>query len=235
MNARKAADEKLRESLRECMQVKNAMLEVEEETEPYEDHVFSDKFEAEIKKLLVVRNKKAERAKLFKYAASVAAAILVVVGIVSASATSTKATLPSIDILGWFDTHFEFSKGTPDSKESEFIFEEAQITYIPEGFVKSGENKSFTYVEYKYENAGGAHFSVYVSKAKVNPQQDNEEISREMFLNHDGYECLFIEREDEDSYAWEDSEGLFYRVYGNVGKQELNSVMNGIHYKGEKK
>ena len=34
MNARKAADEKLRESLRECMQVKNAMLEVEEETEP---------------------------------------------------------------------------------------------------------------------------------------------------------------------------------------------------------
>ena len=233
MNARKAADEKLRESLRECMQVKNAMLEVEEETEPYEDHVFSDKFEAEIKKLLVVRNKKAERAKLFKYAASVAAAILVVVGIVSASATSTKATLPSIDILGWFDTHFEFSKGTPNSKESEFIFDEAQITYIPEGFVKVTEEEKFTHAEYGYENASGDYFFVYVSKSGVTPQQDNEETSREIFLNHDGYECLFTERGDESVYSWEDSQGLFYRVYGNVDKHELNSVMNGIQYKGE--
>ena len=235
MNARKAADEKLRESLRECMQVKNAMLEVEEETEPYEDHVFSDKFEAEIKKLLVVRNKKAERAKLFKYAASVAAAILVVVGIVSASATSTKATLPSIDILGWFDTHFEFGKGTSTSKDTELIFDEAQITYIPEGFVKTGENKTFTYIEYKYENARDDYFFVYVSKAKVNPQQDNEEISREIFLNENGYECLYIEREDEESYYWEDSDGLFYNIYGNARKRELNSVMNGIQYKGENK
>ena len=130
MNARKAADEKLRESLRECMQVKNAMID--EEIQPYEDHVFSDKFEAEIKKLLVVRNKKAERAKLFKYAVSVAAAILVVVGIVSASATSTKATLPSIDILGWFDTHFEFGKGTSTSEDNELIFDEEQIKNICE-------------------------------------------------------------------------------------------------------
>ena len=235
MNARKAADEKLRESLRECMQVRNAMLEVEEETELYEDHVFSDKFEAEIKKLLVVRNKKAERAKLFKYAVSVAAAILVVVGIVSASATSTKATLPSIDILGWFDTHFEFSKGTPDSKESKFIFDEAQITYIPEGFVKIGENRNFTYIEYRYENASGDYFFVYVSKSGVTPQQDNEETSREIFLNDDGYECLFTERGDERVYSWEDSQGLFYRVYGNVDKLELKSVMNGIQYKGENK
>ena len=116
MNARKAADEKLREGLRECMQQKNAMLD--EEIEQYEDHVFSDKFETEMKKLFVVRNKKTERAKVFKFAVSVAAAVLVVVGIASASLTSTKATLPSIDILGWFDTHFEFSKGTPNSKES---------------------------------------------------------------------------------------------------------------------
>ena len=235
MNARKAADEKLRESLRECMQVKNAMLEVEEETEPYEDHVFSDKFEAEIKKLLVVRNKKAERAKLFKYAASVAAAILVVVGIVSASATSTKATLPSIDILGWFDTHFEFSKGTPNSEESKFIFDEAQITYIPEGFVKIGENRNFTYIKYEYKNSKDAYFGVYVSKSGVTPQQDNEETSREIFLNDDGYECLFTERGDERVYSWEDSQGLFYRVYGNVDKLELKSVMNGIQYKGENK
>ena len=233
MNARKAADEKLREGLRECMQQKNAMLD--EEIEQYKDHVFSDKFEAEMKKLFVVRNKKSERTRIFKYAVSVAAALLVVVGIVSASATSTKATLPSVDILGWFDTHFEFRKGTPDSKESELIFDEAQITYIPEGFVKVTEEVKFTHIEYKYENARSDYFFVYVSKAGGYPQQDNEEVSREMFLNHDGYECLFIEREDEDSYAWEDSEGLFYRVYGNVGKQELNSVMNGIQYKGENK
>ena len=218
MNARKAADEKLRESLRECMQVRNAMLEVEEETELYEDHVFSDKFEAEIKKLLVVRNKKAERAKLFKYAASIAAAILVVVGIVSASATSTKATLPSIDILGWFDTHFEFGKGTSTSKDTELIFDEAQITYIPEG----------------YENAEGKNFSVRVSKAGVLPHQDKEESVRENFLNSRGYECLYIERANEVVYIWEDARGLYYHLWGNVTKEELEAVMNGILYEGEK-
>ena len=233
MNARKAADEKLRESLRECIRKKSAMFD--EEMEQYEDHVFSDKFETEMKKLFVVRNKKAERAKVLKYAVSAAAALLVVVGIAAASITSTKATLPSIDILGWFDTYFEFDKGTSTSKDTELIFDEAQITYIPEGFVKTGENKNFTYIEYKYENARDDYFFVYVSKARVNPQQDNEEISRETFINDDGYECLYIEREDEEFYYREDSDGLFYRVYGNAGRQELNSVMNGIQYKGENK
>ena len=233
MNARKAADEKLRESLRECIRKKSAMFD--EEMEQYEDHVFSDKFETEMKKLFVVRNKKTERAKIFKFAVSVAAAVLVVVGIASASLTSTKATLPSIDILGWFDTHFEFSKGTPNSKESELIFDEAQITYIPEGFVKVTEEVKFTYIEYKYENSEGENFTVRVSKALNQPQQDNEEIVRESLVNDGGYECLYIERENEFAYIWEDSEGLYYRVYGNVSKHELNSVMNGIQYKGENK
>ena len=233
MNAKKAADEKLRESLRECMQEKNAMFD--EEMEQYEDHVFSGKFEAQMKKLFVVRNKKAERAKVFKYAVSVAAALLVVVGIAATSITSTRATLPSIDILGWFDTHFEFSKGTPNSKESELIFDEVQITYIPEGFEKITEEVKYTHIEYGYENADGKNFSVRVTKALNQPQQDNEEIVRETFINDDGYECLYIERENESVYIWEDSEGLYYRVYGNVDKNELNSVMNGIQYKGENK
>lgn len=233
MNARKAADQKLRECLLECMRQRDAMLE--EEIEQYEDYVFSDEFEAQIKKLLVVRNKKSERARIFKYGVSVAAALLVAVGIVSASVTSMKATLPSIDILSWLDDHFEFNEGTSTSKDSELIFDEAQITYIPEGFVKITEEVKFTHIEYGYENAEGKNFSVRVSKALNQPQQDNEEITREIFLNNAGYECLFTEREDERVYSWEDSQGLFYRVYGDVDKNELNSVMNGIQYKGENK
>ncbi len=233
MNARKTSDQILRECLQECVHLKSAMIDEEEEQQ--EDYIFSDEFEAGMKKLLVVRKKKTEWTKGFKYAVAMAATMLVVVGIISASATSTKATLPSIDILDWLDDHFEFNKGMADSKDGELIFDEAQITYIPEGFIKTGENKNFTYVEYKYENAVGTHFSIYVSKAEVTPQQDNEEITREIFLNEDGYECLFIERKNELAYSWEDSKGLFYNVYGNVDKNELNSVMNGIQYKGENK
>ena len=232
MNARKAADEKLRESLRECMQQKNAMLD--EEIEQYEAHVFSDKFETEMKKLFVVRNKKSERARIFKYAVSVAAALLVVVGIASASVTSTKATLPSIDILSWLDTHFEFGKGTSTSKDSELIFVEEQITYIPEGFVKITEEVKFTHIEYGYENAEEKNFSVRVSKALNQPNQDNEEIIRETFLNSRGYECLYIERANEVVYIWEDAGGLYYHLWGNVTKEELEAVMNGILYEGEK-
>lgn len=233
MNARKAADEILRECLHECIKEENIRLEAE--MKQYEEHVFSEKFEKQMKELLVVKDKHLKHHTFFKYALSAAAVVLIIAGIVSASITSTKATLPSIDILGWFDNHFEFSKGTSTSQDSELIFDETQITYIPEGFVKTGENKNFTYVEYEYENTTGNRFFVYVSKAGVIPQQDNEEISREIFLNDDGYECLFTEYEDAESYSWEDSGGMFYHVYGNVGKNELNSVMNGIQYKGESK
>ncbi|MBR2036265.1 MAG: DUF4367 domain-containing protein, partial [Lachnospiraceae bacterium] len=180
-------------------------------------------------------NKKTKSTGVFKYAVSMAATLLVVVGIVSASATSTKATLPSIDILDWLDDYFEFNKGTSTSKDGELIFDEAQITYIPEGFVKTGEGKTFTYIEYKYENAEEKYFSVRVTKTLNQPQQDNEEVVRETFVNDAGYECLYVERENEFTYIWEDSEGLFYRVYGNVSKDELNSIMNGIQYKGENK
>ena len=229
MNAKKAADEKLRESLRECMRKKSAMFD--EEMEQYEDHVFSDKFETEMKKLFVVRNKKAERAKVFKYAVSVAAALLVVVGIAFTSATSTKATLPSIDILGWFDTYFEFDKGTSTSKDTELIFDEAQITYIPEGFVKISEEVKFTHIEYGYGNAEGKNFLVYVSKVNAYTQQDNEEIFKESFLNESGYECLHLKRGEDDVYIWEDSEQVYYRVSGNIEQDELETIMNGIQYR----
>ena len=232
MNARNAADQILSDCLQECMQQKQVMID--EEMEQYEDYIFSDEFETGMKELLVVRNKKTKSTGVFKYAVSMAAALLVVVGIVSASATSTKATLPTIDILGWFDTHFEFSKGTPDSKESQFIFDEEQITYIPEGFVKVTEEVKFTHAEYGYENAEGKTFSVRVSKAGVLPQQDKEESAREIFLNSRGYECLYIERANEVVYIWEDARGLYYHLWGNVTKEELEAVMNGISYEGEK-
>ena len=231
MNARNAADQILGDCLQECMQQKQVMID--EEMEQYEDYVFSDEFETGMKKLLVVRNKKTKSTGVFKYAVSMAATLLVVVGIVSASATSTKATLPSIDILGWFDNHFEFNKGTSTSKDGELIFEESQITYIPEGFVKVTEEVKFTHIEYKYENTEGKYFSVRVTKTLNQLYHDNEEIVRENLVNDGGYECLYIEHENELAYIWEDSEGLYYRAYGNVSKHELNSVMNGIQYKGE--
>ena len=233
MNARKTSDQILRECLQECVHIKSAMIDEEEEQQ--EDYIFSDEFEAGMKKLLVVRKKKTEWTKGFKYAVAMAATLLVVVGIISASATSTKATLPSVDILDWLDDHFEFNKGMADSKDGELIFEEAQITYIPEGFVKVTEEVKFTHIEYRYENAAGKNFSVRVSKAIGLPNQDNEEIIRENLFNERGYECLYIEHEDKAVYVWEDSEGVYYRVSGNVGQKELESVMNGIQYNGEDK
>ena len=232
MNARKTSDQILRECLQECVPVKSAMIEEEEEQQ--EDHIFSDEFEAGMKKLLVVRKKKTEWAKGFKYAVAVAATLLVVVGIISASATSTKATLPSVDILDWLDDHFEFNKGMADSKDGELIFEEAQITYIPEGFVKTMKEVKFTHIEYKYENSEGKYFAIRVSKTLTQLHQDKEESVRENFLNSRGYECLYIERANEIVYIWENSEGLYYHLWGNITKEQLEAVMDGILYEGEK-
>lgn len=227
----KNSDEKFIACLTEARRQDN--LRLEEDIQTYEEHVFSKEFEANMQELFVVRSRKKNWKKTYRYVASVAAVVLIVIGVVSTSFTKTEASLPSLDILEWFENRFEFMKGVSTTKDEALVFDETRLGYIPDGFEKLEEDINFTYSRYRFKDAGNGYFSIRVSRFDVYSQQDNENVNSEVFLNTAGYECFHAKREDEDIYIWEDKDGLFYYLMGNIPNEELVAIMDGIQYEGE--
>ena len=229
MNTRNKCNEKLRQELVEYKKIEEELLEAE--LEGGEDHVFSEKFEANMQELFKVRNKKERRASCFRFTLS-AAMILIVAGIMFTTVALTKASLPTVDIVEWFDNHFVYSKGTPTVEDEVLAFEESRLGYIPDGFKKMGEEINHMFIDYMYSGPDGQYISVHVSRMGVYSYQDNEEVVKEVFLNDAGYECVCFIRQNEYVYIWEDDSGLYYYLSGNAGYDELMAVVNGIYYKG---
>lgn len=225
------SDEKFIACLAEARKRDN--LRFEEDTESCEEYVFSKKFEKNMRKLFVIRNRKKNWKTISRYAASVAAVVLIIVGIVSTSFTKTEASLPTLDILEWLDNHFEFNKGNSTSKDEALVFEETRLGYIPDGFTKMSGEQNYTYVMYMYNGSNNERFSIRVSRVVINSLQDNENAVSDIFLNAAGYECFHIKRENEDIYIWEDNQGLYYYLAGNITMDEMVAIMDGIQYEGE--
>ena len=217
---KKEVDEKIRQYLIAMMELEEERLN--EQMEECEPHVFSEEFERKMQNLLTVHRKRCKRRAVLRFAAKMAACLLLCVGLVTATHTAV-ASLPAMDIKGWFAKHFEFSKGSQTKEEVDFS--EEMITYIPEGFVKTTEEKKYTYQRYAYEDRNGNYFNIRCSKALVESQQDNENIVREVITGDNGIEYTRIKQEKEVMYIWEDDAGMYYYVSGNIKEEELKQVM----------
>lgn len=226
---KKEVDEKIRQYLIAMMELEEERLN--EQMEECEPHVFSEEFERKMQNLLTVHRKRCKRRAVLRFAAKMAACLLLCVGLVTATHTAV-ASLPAMDIKGWFAKHFEFSKGNQTKEEVDFS--EEMITYIPEGFVKTEEEKMYTYQRYVYENSTGKYFIVRCSKALVESQQDNENIVREVITGENGIEYTLIKKADEATYIWEDTDSMYYYVSGNIQEEELQRVVISLQ-EGEQK
>lgn len=224
---KKEFDELMRKSLKEAMRIDQEMLE--EKLKNTEPHVFSEEFERKMGKVIADHRKRCKRRAVIRFSAKMAACLLLCVlcvGLVTANHTAM-ASLPSIDIKGWFEKYFEFSKGEY-TEDSEIVFSEAQILYIPEGFTKTEEEVTRTYRNYVYENEEDKNFSLRVSRTIVQTQQDNEAIEREIFKAENRYEYARTRHALKTIYVWEDDEGLYYYLSGNIEEKELELVMISI-------
>lgn len=224
---KKEFDELMRKSLEEAMRIDQERLE--EQLKNAEPHVFSEEFERKMGKVIADHRKRCKRRAVIRFSVKMAACLLLCVlcvGLVTAKHTAV-ASLPSIDIKGWFDKYFEFSKGSHiDVRDVDFS--EEKITYIPEGFVKTEEEQMRTYSNYVYENKEGQYFYVRCCMTLTQSQQDNEDIIQEVIKGENGYEYTMIIQTDEIMYIWEDTMGLYYYVSGNIAQEELMLVMNSI-------
>lgn len=226
----RACDEKLRSSLMEAMKLDNARLE--EEMKHCEPHVFSEKFERCMEKLMTVQRRKGKVISCVRYIAAAVVVLLLTGGILFVGSEDLRASELSIDILEWLDEFFTVKNGVDDRSDAAVLFDESQIGYLPEGFEKVGELVTFSYVQYEYVNERGEQILIYVSRDKVSSKIDNEEIEKQVYLNDMGYEYTLIHKEGEEdlSLMWVDKKEKYYNITGNIECSELIKIMNEISY-----
>lgn len=226
-------NEKLKQCLFEAMEADVAKLR--EQTESSEPHVFSQKFEAGMQVIIDgVEKKSKRRVMMKKIAVASAAALVLAVGGLSLSTNNANASKPVVDIVAWAKEYFNFEKGDNIRREESISFDESQIGFIPEGFERVGEERFFTSIQYKFENKQGESFVLYVSQEKISNQLDNKDIDYIIEVNSDGYEYTYTYKEDEHCHVflWEDTNGVFYNLSGEIDEDILIAIMNGIEYKG---
>jgi hypothetical protein len=84
-------------------------------------------------------------------------------------------------------------------KEHVVLFDESQISYLPEGFEKVGELETFSYVQYEYKNDKDEYIFISSFRDKGFSQMDNEEIENIVYLNSLGYEYTLTQKRKQRS------------------------------------
>lgn len=226
----RACDEKLRSSLMEAMKLDNARLE--EEMKHCEPHVFSEKFERCMEKLMTVQRRKGKVISCVRYIAAAVVVLLLTGGILFVGSEDLRASELSIDILEWLDEFFTVKNGVDDRSDTAVLFDESQIGYLPEGFEKVGELVKFAGNQYEYKNSNGDYILIDVCRNKATLQIDSEQIKEEIHLNEAGYEYTQTIKTDsnENLIMWKDVNEIYYYITATVEINELIKIMNSISY-----
>ena len=223
-------NEKLKQCLFEAMEADVEKLK--KQTESSEPHVFSQKFEAGMQVIIDSVEKKSKRRVMMKnFAVASAAALVLVIGGISISTSNVTASKSVVDIVAWVKEYFNFENGD-EYQEVALSFDESRIMYIPEGFIKDTEQMLFNYVTYEYKNQQEMYFNISVFRNKSSYQQDDKNIDYEIKLSESGCEYSYVYNTDKEVYTllWENKEGIFYRLDGNIDLDELIMIMNNIKY-----
>lgn len=220
-------NEKLAECLKEAMELDIEKLR--EEMNSMDRHVFSKEFEKKMEDIFTVSEKKSRPFPVRRLAAA-AAVLIVAFGVFWMTAKQANASKPGIDILAWVKEYFNFEKGDGERLDSEILFDESMIGYIPEGYKKTAEDEGVSAIHYIYENEKDKFIRIEIYKIDGLYNQDGESVEYILEESVDGYEYAYTYKEAEKThfFVWENEKGITYRLSGNGELDELKLVMDGI-------
>lgn len=228
----KTSNDRLHDCVVQMMELEDMLLM--EEMKHAQPHVFSKEFERKMQEVMRVQARVSKRSDLVRYLATAAVVILMVFGLLFIGNEDLRASDFKINILEWFEEFFVVESNTNRDKndETDVLFHESKIRYIPEGFEKVKEEVSFSVVSYKYQNDAGEYLFIWVYRDKSLVGVDNEEITQGVKLNQNGFEYRYVFKEDsgEHIYTWEDEENRFYFLCGFTELEDVEKFMNGISY-----
>ena len=228
----KTSDKRLHDCVVQMMELEDALLV--EEMKHAQPHVFSKEFELKMKEVMRVQTRACRHSDAVRYLATAAVVILMIFGLLFIGNEDLRASDFKINILEWFEDFFMVENDTNRDKddESDVLFHESQIGYIPEGFEKVAEEIQFSQVTYKYRNDFGCYikFSVYRNRALAGV--NNEDVKYDIMINQDGFEYQYVYKEnsEEHIYSWMDQENRFYILSGLGDIEKVRAFMDGISY-----
>ena len=226
-------DKKLRDSLLRVMDEEvNAIREEMKQEEP---HVFSEAFEQKMQEMMKVQKHKNKWRGIVGYAAAaVVVLVLVIGGVLLVGSEELRASDFGVKIQTWMANFFLVENDTNRDKDenTEVLFEESQIGYLPEGFEKVEEVVRLSKVSYKYQNDADEYIVLEVFKDKTLAGLDSEEIAQEVDLNTAGFEYRYIYKEESNEHiiTWIDKENISYSLISSFDKDEIIKIMNNIYY-----
>lgn len=212
------------------------METLEQEMNLEKPHEFSKEFEQKMETLL---NKSMPKRKstcsIPRYMAAAAAAVVVIGGFGVAGGAKLYASETNIPILQWMENFFVTEHDTDQmkgEKSIEVLFSQDQIGYLPEGFELVEEVIRESKVSYIYKNDSGKHIILEIYQNKMLTGIDNMETNKKVHLNESGLEYYYVYKEDscKHIFEWLDEAGKLYLLSGEISKEELQAVMNGIFY-----
>lgn len=226
---KKETNEKLHQAVLEAIELDDARLDAELQNIP--KHQFSEKFERQMNELLCKYRKKKMRKKIIRHVAAAAAVVVCITGgLALSSFNNAQASKPGLNIAAWLKAHFGFTQSSDSWQE--VPFDTRQFSYVPEGFILREAEISASSVKYKYKNDQDDYFTLKISNMDASWQQHNKNIDMENGLNSLGFEYTYIYEKDQGIHVfmWEASDSLFYDLRGNISKETMTDIMNGIQY-----
>ncbi|MFI3237026.1 MAG: DUF4367 domain-containing protein [Lachnospiraceae bacterium] len=192
------------------------------------EHVFSKRFEERMQKVLQVKKKKGKLYKFTRKIVAAAAITLITLGLMTTQQKSAEAGFWDVYFIEWLEEYFTMEQGEKWEKEVEFDI--SQITYIPEGFELVGSEDTFTNM-LLYFSDGKSDIHLDIHKLSTSKWVDSTNVASDIQESEGGRLYFYVEDIEKGSstVSRESAKGYFYQIYGNVEKEVLVKIMDGIN------
>lgn len=200
------------------------------------DHVFSDRFEKKMKRMLSSADKNGKyRGSAFTIAKR-AAVIILCVGITAFSAAMLNPTARADfknAVYAVYESFIKFSFDTTPSQPTDFdnIYD-VKAAYIPDGFVLTETSDEYEAVGYTYENKETEEsFNIYVSVNDGLSVLTDSKKSRYEKTSINGREAYVVsagEKGEEYTTVIITGAKITVTVYGYMAKEDLMKIAQGI-------
>lgn len=224
----KSMDKLFDELLKESAELAAEEMGEEILSEEIEEHEFSERHIANMKKLFA-RERRKIRLRKFAVNISRAAAVVVVLAVVS-GATIYHVDAWRIKVMNLFtDTHETNTDISFVDKNASYIIDDITLEYIPEGFevVENKQSQIVSRVKFKNKDK---YFIISINKSHSNSSIDSENASVEKIMINEA-EGFYSEKDGSNILSWYNYDHML-SIVGNIDKEIILNIAHNIHFNG---
>lgn len=202
-------------------------------SEPPVPHVFSDRFEEEMRAAVrraASGKKKPGRFGRFGRTAACAALVLAAAAVCTISVPTVRAAMQRM-MMSWFPDHASFQfEDTPQGEEELGSY---TLEYLPAGYRETERRSlhSMAYLEFENDSGGRITLTYALASSGYSISIDNEHSDHYEILFEGNEAHLFVSNtEGYPSFLLWVKDGVSFCLFGDVGEQEILKIAGHIKF-----